>query len=111
MDGQDPDCWFFYYMYQHVHVSLHASRSNCSFSHVEGFIMIKYFISFQFSQILLLEVMFEQIWFRIFKREKIFHNVQHHRGIELGSRRWESSTLPQRYIPYSSGCPWVVLSC
>ncbi len=48
------------------------------------FIMIKYFISFQFWQFLLLEVMFEQVWFRIPKME---NNVQHRPGIELGSRR------------------------
>ena len=57
------------------------------FSHVEGFIMIKYFISFQFGQILLLEVMFEQDWLRIFKRENIFHIVQQRPGIDPGSRR------------------------
>ena len=59
-------------------------RIYCSFRHVEGFIMIKYFISLQFWQILLLEVMFEQDWFRISKME---NNIQCRPGIEPGSQR------------------------
>ena len=74
-------------------------RIYCSFRHVEGFIMIKYFISLQFWQILLLEVRFEQDWFRISKMENNFHYVQHRPGIEPGSHRWQAEILPQRYIP------------
>ncbi len=72
------------------------------------FIMIKYFISFQFWQFLLLEVIFEQVWFRISKME---NNVQHYPGIEPGSRRWESGTLPMSHNPNRCRWSWVVLSC
>ena len=48
------------------------------------FIMIKYFIPFQFWQILLFEVVFEQDWFRISKME---NNVKNRPGVEPGSWR------------------------
>ena len=60
--------------------------------------MIKYFISFQFWQILLLEMTFEQAWCRISKME---NNVPRRPGIEPGSQRWESSILPLSYVPDS----------
>ncbi len=61
--------------------------------------MIKHFISFQFWQILLLGLMFEQDCFRISKMENNFHNVLHRRGIEPRSRRWQAESLPLSYIP------------
>ena len=72
-----------YPWYQLVQVPLHASTFNCSFSHVESYYHdhVEYFISFQLWQILLLEVMLEQDWFRILKMENASL------GIEPGSRR------------------------
>ena len=69
-------------MYQHAQVSLHVDLI-VLLAMLKVFTMIKYFISVQFWQFLLLEMMFEEVWFRIPKME---NNVQPRQGIEPGSQ-------------------------
>ncbi len=97
--------WTLLLVLQWVHVS---ASYKCFYMHLDlivplvmlkVFIMVKYFISFQFWQFLLLEVIFGQDWFRISKMENNFHNVLHRPGIEPGSRRWQAESLPLSYIP------------
>ena len=75
------------------------------------FIMIKYFISFQFWQILLLEVMFEQDWFRISKMEKNFPTASIVRELNpdhAGESRalYHSATSPSAVVDHE--WYWVV---